>query len=119
MTMVDARVATTEQQRPGEQRKKPRRWSDRGDGSSGGIMLAGSGFVAALCVVLLLWWVAAQQSQVEIPNLVGMSRVKAETLLNGVGLKVRATYDQVADQEAGTVLRTDPPAGQKLGQGAG
>jgi beta-lactam-binding protein with PASTA domain len=118
MTMVDGAV-TTERQSTTEQWQKPRPLSDRGSGSSGGIKLAGAGLVATLLVVLLLWWAAARQPQVAVPNLVGMSRVNAEALLNGMGLKVRATNDQVADQEAGTVLRTDPSAGQNVDQGDG
>lgn len=82
-------------------------------------MLGGAGLAATLVVVLLLWTAAARQSQVDVPNLVGMSRVEADALLNGVGLKVRATYEQVDGQAAGTVLRTDPSVGQKLDQGGG
>ncbi|MFN2478261.1 MAG: PASTA domain-containing protein [Pseudonocardiaceae bacterium] len=82
-------------------------------------MQAGAGLVATLLVVLLLWWAAAQPPQVAVPNLAGMSRSQAEALLNDIGLKVRATNDQVSDQAAGTVLRTDPSAGQNLAQGGG
>ena len=118
MTMVDG-AAKTERQPTTGQWQKPRRCNERATGGPGGIALAGAGLLATLVVVLLLWWAAARQPQVEVPNVVGMSRVKAEALLNGMGLKVRGTHDQVGAQPPGTVLRTDPSAGQKLGQGAG
>jgi serine/threonine-protein kinase len=118
MTMVDGAV-TAERQSTTAPWQKLLRFSGRGHGSSGGVLLAVAGLVATLLVVLLLWWAVAREPQVAVPNLVGMSRVKAETLLNGMGLKVRATYDQISDQEAGTVLRTDPSAGQSLDQGGG
>lgn len=119
MTLVDERAATTQGQGTAELRPNPRRWIDRGRDGSGGIMLAGAGLVVTLVVVLVLWVVAAQQPQVDVPSMVGMSRVDAEALLKGMGLKVRATNDQVAAQVPGTVLRTDPSAGQKLDQGGG
>jgi beta-lactam-binding protein with PASTA domain len=82
-------------------------------------MLAGAGLVVTLVVVSLLWWVSAQRPHVEVPNLVGMPRAQAEALLSGMGLKMRATYDQVSDQPVGTVLRTDPPGGRRLIRTAG
>jgi serine/threonine-protein kinase len=82
-------------------------------------MLAGAGLVVTLVVVSLLWWVSAQRPHVEVPNLVGMPRAQAEALLSGMGLKMRAATDQVSDQPVGTVLRTDPAAGQALDQGGG
>jgi hypothetical protein len=95
MTMVDG-AAKTERLATTEQWQKPRRLSESRNSRPGGIMLGGAGLVATLLVVLLLWWAAARQPQVAVPNLVGMSRVNAEVLLNGMGLKVRATSDQVA-----------------------
>jgi beta-lactam-binding protein with PASTA domain len=119
MTMVDQVAATAEQRPPTGRWGKTRLPSGDRNGSSGGIMLAGAGLVVTLVVVSLLWWVSAQRPQAEVPNLVGMPRAQAEALLSGMGLKMRAAYDQVSDQPAGTVLRTDPPAGQALDQGGG
>jgi beta-lactam-binding protein with PASTA domain len=119
MTMVDQITATAEQQPPTGRWGKLRHPSGDRGGSSGGIMLAGAGLVVTLVVVSLLWWVSAQRPHVEVPNLVGMPRAQAEALLSGMGLKMRATYDQVSDQPVGTVLRTDPPGGQALDQDGG
>lgn len=65
---------------PDEQRRTRRRWRVRLDGIkadwsvSGGLTVAGTGFVGALLVVLG-WLFFQQQSQVEVPDLVGLSRV--------------------------------------------
>src|SRR6185312_6940798 len=117
--MVDQVATTAEQEAPTGRWEKLRRSSGDRGGSSGGIMLTGAGLVATLVVVSLLWWVSAQRPQAEVPNLVGMPRTQAEALLSGMGLKMRAAHDEVSDQPVGTVLRTDPPAGQALEQGGG
>jgi beta-lactam-binding protein with PASTA domain len=103
------------EQRSDEQPRKRRRSRVRLDDIkaewpvSGGLTLAGSGLVGTL-VVVLAWWVFHHQSQVEVPNLVGMSRIVAEAQLKDRGLSLHTTYDEISDQPAGTVLRTDPAA---------
>jgi beta-lactam-binding protein with PASTA domain len=110
----------TEQHPPGEQTSDEQPWKRRRSRVrlddikaewpvSGGLTLAGSGLIGTL-VVVLAWWVFHHQSQVEVPDLVGMSRVVAEAQLKDRGLSLRATYDEVSDQPAGTVLRSDPAA---------
>jgi eukaryotic-like serine/threonine-protein kinase len=114
----------TERQPPEQRRRKRRRWRLRRDdikaewSVSGGLTVAGSGVIGALLVVLF-WWVFQQQPQVEVPDLAGMSRVVAETQLKNKGLNLHATFDEASTQPTGTVLRTDPAAGAKLGQGGG
>ncbi len=116
----------TEEERSGdEQQRKQRRWRLRLDGVkaewpvSGGLTLAGSGVVGAVLVVLV-WWIFGQpQSQIEVPDMVGMSSVTAEALLRDEGLSLRATYDEVSDWPTGMVLNSHPPAGTKLDRGAG
>lgn len=115
-----------EQQQPrdDEQQQKRRRWRLRLDGLkaewplSGGLTLAGTGFIAAV-IVVLAWWIFQQQTQVEIPNLIGMPRAAAEAQLKDKGLTLLATYEETSDQPPGTVLRTHPPVGTKLKDGAG
>jgi hypothetical protein len=75
------------------------------------------GSVALLVVIGI--WIALRQSPVEIPELAGLSRVKAEETLQAMGLTVRTTLDETSEQPTGTVLRTDPAAGEELSQGAG
>lgn len=105
----------TERQPANEQWRQLRGWNANfGIGAVGGLVLA----IATLLVVIALW-VSQQRSQVEVPSLVGMSRVNAEALLKNVGLNLRATSDEVSDKPAGTVLRTDPAVGMTLDQGAG
>lgn len=94
---------------------KQRRWSANfGVGVIGGLVFA--------CVALLIMvaiWVAMPKAQVEVPELAGLSWIKAEEMLGGRGLTVLTSSDEASEQPSGTVLRTDPAAGQKLDQGAG
>jgi beta-lactam-binding protein with PASTA domain len=85
---------------------------------SGGLMLGGSGLVVLL-LAMLVWWNFSDQPQMAVPNLIGMSRAAAEAQLKQSGLTLRAASEQISDQPAGTVLRTDPGAGTVLDQGGG
>jgi hypothetical protein len=50
-------------------------------------------------------------AQVEVPGLAGESVQSARAQLDQLGLPYRLQYEQTADQESGTVIRTDPPEG--------
>jgi len=84
-----------------------------------GLVLGGAGVIGVVVVVLAWLVFHPQSSQVEVPNLTGMPRATAEAQLKDGGLSVRAIYEEVSDQPAGMVLRSDPAAGTKLDQGAG
>ncbi len=106
--------AMAEWQPASAQWRKQFRWSENpGIGVFGGLIVA----IVALLVVIALW-VAQRQSQLEVPALVGLSRVEAEALLKNAGLNLGATFDEPSDRPAGTVLRTDPAMGKELDPGA-
>jgi beta-lactam-binding protein with PASTA domain len=112
---VDGGHNMTEPQPASEQSRGQYRWgANFGIGAVGGLALA----VVTLLVVIALW-ATQRESQVEVPTLIGMSRVNAEALLKDAGLNLGATSDEVSDQPVGTVLRTDPVAGAAIDQGAG
>lgn len=52
---------------------------------SSGLTVAGSGLMGSL-LVGIVWFVVHQQSQVEVPDLAGVSRVVAEAQLKDRGL---------------------------------
>jgi serine/threonine-protein kinase len=49
-----------------------------------------------------------------VPTLVGSTRLAAEQLLKTAGLRVGVVTQEYSSASRGTVIRTDPPAGQKL-----
>jgi eukaryotic-like serine/threonine-protein kinase len=51
--------------------------------------------------------------QVDVPNVVGQTQVVATTALQNAGLAVGPVTTQINAQADGTVLKTDPAAGQK------
>lgn len=85
---------------------------------SGGLTVTGIG-IGAIFVVLGWWLLHQKQAQVAIPDLVGETRIVAETQLKNAGLKLASIHDEVSSLPPGTVLRVDPAAGTKLDNGTG
>jgi len=53
----------------------------------------------------------------EMPDLKGLNKSDAEAKLKKMGLKVGSVYERNSDEEAGTVIATDPKAGSKITKG--
>jgi serine/threonine-protein kinase len=51
---------------------------------------------------------------VAVPNLVGQTRGEASSTLNAAGLQLGGVTEEPSAQAAGTVIRSDPPAGQDV-----
>lgn len=54
--------------------------------------------------------------EVQVPDVVGLSREDARTTLEDAGLKVREQEEE-SDEEAGQVIRTDPSQGESVADG--
>ncbi len=52
-----------------------------------------------------------------MPDLKGLSKADAIAKLEKMGLKVGSVYEKNSDEEAGTVISTDPKAGSKVSKG--
>lgn len=60
-------------------------------------------------------WQLGTTETVDTPKLVGLSRSEALAALNEVGLTMRVSEEQYSEKrEAGTVIRSDPGAGEKV-----
>jgi serine/threonine-protein kinase len=81
-------------------------------------------FVVAAAIVLALAGAAAGLTrwstplQRDVPGLVGRGEEAATTLARRAGLTVDVVERRAADDPAGVVLAQDPPAGERLGDGA-
>lgn len=53
----------------------------------------------------------------EMPDLKGLTKADAEAKLKKMGLKVGSVYERNSEEEAGTVIATDPKAGSKITKG--
>lgn len=53
----------------------------------------------------------------EMPDVKGLSRSAAENRLTKMGLNIGSLYEKYSDEEAGTVISTDPPIGSKINKG--
>ncbi|MBQ1335589.1 MAG: Stk1 family PASTA domain-containing Ser/Thr kinase [Selenomonadaceae bacterium] len=53
----------------------------------------------------------------EMPDVKGLSRSSAENRLTKMGLNIGSIYEKYSDEEAGTVIFTDPPIGSKISKG--
>ena len=53
----------------------------------------------------------------EMPDVKGLSRSSAENRLTKMGLNIGSIYEKYSDEEAGTVISTDPPIGSKISKG--
>jgi len=58
-----------------------------------------------------------QRRAFEVPNLQGSTQDEAEQALSNAGLNVTHAQTQQSSEPAGTVLRTDPPAGSQVEPG--
>ena len=61
--------------------------------------------------------VSRGREQVAVPDLVGATREDAERQLRDAGLEAAFTERESADEDPGTVLEQDPPAGTEIGKG--
>ena len=62
-------------------------------------------------------YVSKGGESLEMPDLKGLSRKDAEEKLTKMGLKIGSIYERNSDEEAGTVIATDPRAGSKINKG--
>ncbi|MBQ7478443.1 MAG: PASTA domain-containing protein, partial [Selenomonadaceae bacterium] len=53
----------------------------------------------------------------EMPDVKGLSRSAAENRLTKMGLNIGSLYEKYSEEEAGTVISTDPPIGSKINKG--
>jgi serine/threonine-protein kinase len=74
--------------------------------------------VAAVLVGIGGWRLAVGNG-VDAPSLINLTRAEAETKAKEAGLKVRFAPDRFSENvKAGTVISTDPPAGNRMSKGA-
>ena len=66
---------------------------------------------------LVTIYVSKGGESLEMPDLKGLSRKDAEEKLTKMGLKIGSIYERNSDEEAGTVIATDPRAGSKINKG--
>lgn len=62
-------------------------------------------------------YVSKGGESVDMPDLKGLSKSDAIAKLEKMGLKVGSVYEKNSDEEAGTVIGTDPRAGSKVSRG--
>ena len=55
---------------------------------------------------------------VSVPNLIGQTRAEATATLNAADLQLGSVSEEPSAQAAGTVIRSDPPAGQDVAPGS-
>lgn len=66
---------------------------------------------------LVTIYVSKGGESVEMPDLKGLSKADAEARLKKMGLVVGSVYEKASEEEAGTVIATDPKAGSKVTKG--
>lgn len=66
---------------------------------------------------LVTIYVSKGGEELEMPDLKGMSKSDAEAKLKKMGLKLGSVYEKNSDEEAGTVISTDPRSGTKVNKG--
>ncbi len=72
-----------------------------------------STFLAATVIGFWMYWNINTSKEVEVPNVVGMSFTEAADQISDLGLKLRQRSEEVSDEPAGTILRTNPAANRK------
>ncbi|MGG7077431.1 Stk1 family PASTA domain-containing Ser/Thr kinase [Clostridium sardiniense] len=102
-----------------EEEKKPKK-KDQHKKSSKGIIIG----IAAVVIIALLgvggyFMLSGGSSpkKVNVPNLVGMTFEEAQKEASSIGLKVVKIKEVKSDKKAGTVLETDPKAGESVNEG--
>lgn len=102
-----------------EEEKKPKK-KDQHKKSSKGIIIG----IAAVVIIALLgvggYFMlggGSSPKKVNVPNLVGMAFEDAQKEASGLGLKVVKIKEVKSDKKAGTVLETDPKAGESVNEG--
>lgn len=102
-----------------EEEKKPKK-KDQHKKSSKGIIIG----IAAVVIIALLgvggyFMLSGGSSpkKVNVPNLVGMTFEDAQKEASSLGLKVVKIKEVKSDKKAGTVLETDPKAGESVNEG--
>ena len=66
---------------------------------------------------LVTIYVSKGGESLDMPDLKGLSKADAVAKLEKMGLKVGSVYEKNSDEEAGTVISTDPKAGSKVSKG--
>ena len=66
---------------------------------------------------LVTIYVSKGGESIEMPDLKGLSKKDAEDKLQKMGLKIGSVYERNSEEEAGTVIATDPKAGSKITKG--
>ena len=66
---------------------------------------------------LVTIYVSKGGEDIDMPDLNGLSRVDAQTKIQKIGLSVGSVYEKYSDEEAGTVIATDPKRGAKISKG--
>ncbi len=103
-----------------EEEKKSKR-NEKPKKSSKGIIIG----IAAVVIIALLgvggyFMLSGGNSakKVTVPNLVGMTFEDAEKQASSLGLKIIKIKEVKSDKKAGTVLETDPKAGESVNEGS-
>ncbi|GAA0069437.1 hypothetical protein UT300003_09600 [Clostridium sardiniense] len=102
-----------------DEEKKPKK-KDQHKKSSKGIIIG----IAAVVIIALLgvggYFMlggGGSPKKVNVPNLVGMTFEDAQKEASGLGLRVVKIKEVKSDKKAGTVLETDPKAGESVNEG--
>lgn len=66
---------------------------------------------------LVTIYVSKGGESLDMPDLKGLSKKDAEDKLQKMGLKVGSVYERNSEEDAGTVIATDPNAGSKITKG--
>ena len=66
---------------------------------------------------LVTIYVSKGGEDIEMPDLNGLSRSDAQTKIQKIGLTLGSIYEKYADEEAGTVISTDPRHGNRISKG--
>ena len=66
---------------------------------------------------LVTIYVSKGGESIEMPDLKGLSKKDAENKLQKMGLKIGSVYERNSEEDAGTVIATDPKAGSKITKG--
>lgn len=102
-----------------EEEKKPKK-KDQHKKSSKGIII---GIAAVVIIVLLgvggyfMLGGGGSPKKVNVPNLVGMTFEDAQKEASSIGLRAVKIKEVKSDKKAGTVLETDPKAGESVNEG--
>lgn len=93
----------------------------------GGLIGVLLGIASALIIIMIIYFAynkitdfmkpSGENADIEVPSVIDLSEKKAKSLLETLGLKLEIIAHEKSDKEAGTIIKQDPDAGEKVKKG--